>query len=333
MLVKELCNLPAPSGFEDAVRDFIREKAICDEMYTDSIGNLICHKKGNGKKIMVCAHMDEVGFIITEITDKGFLKFSTLGGIETAVICSKKVLIGKNRIPGIISAKAIHLQKRDEELIPLKLRDLCIDIGAKDKDRAKELVSPGDFAVFDGEYTEFGENLVKSKALDDRTGCAILLELMKEDYGNDMYFVFTVQEEVGLRGATVAANALQPDIALVLEGTTRSDVYGSEKHNSVTTLGKGAVMTAMDRAAISDKNYFDYIKKIAEENSIPLQLKRTSMGGTDAGAIQRSGKGVKTAVLAVPCRYIHSPVSVMNINDFESVYKLSKAVLKGGLDF
>ena len=333
MFLKELCNLPAPSGFEDRVRDFIRERVTADEVFTDSIGNLICHKKGNGKKVMVCAHMDEVGLIITEITDKGFLKFSTLGGVETTVLCSKKVLIGKNAVPGIVSAKAIHLQKRSEELIPLKLRDLTIDIGAKDKESAKKLVEIGDFAVFDGEYTEFGNNFVKSKALDDRVGCAILLELMKEEFDHDMYFVFTVQEEVGLRGATVASNRIKPDIALVLEGTTCSDVYGSKPHNQVTNLGGGAVMTFMDRAATSDKKYFDYISSVAKENGIPLQLKRTTMGGTDAGAIQRSGIGVKTAVLAAPCRYLHSPVSVMNKRDVESVYLLAKETLKGGLDF
>ena len=328
MLVKELVSLGAPSGFEDSVRDFIKEKAVADEIYIDSIGNLICHKKGNGKKIMVSAHMDEVGLIITEITESGFLKFDTLGGIETAVLCSKKVLIGNNKVPGIISAKAIHLQKGDEVTSPLKIKDLCIDIGAKDKEAAKKLVSLGDYAVFDGEYTEFGNNLVKSKALDDRVGCAILLELMKEDYDSDMYFVFSVQEEVGLRGATVAAYNIKPDLALVIEGTTCSDVYGSKPHNQVTNLGGGAVMTAMDRAAISDKGYYDFIKKTAEDNNIKLQIKRTGMGGTDAGAIQRSCAGVKTAVLAVPCRYIHSPVSVMNIEDSESVYKLARVVLK-----
>ena len=285
-------------------------------------------KKGNGKKVMVSAHMDEVGFIITDITDKGFLKFDTLGGIETAVMCGKKILIGQNKIPGIVSAKAIHLQSASEASSPLKIKDLCIDIGAKDKDGAKELVKLGDFAVFDGEYTLFGDKLVKSKALDDRVGCAILLELMKEEYDSDMYFVFSVQEEVGLRGATVAAYNIKPDIALVIEGTTCSDVYGSKPHNEVTRLGDGAVMTAIDRAAISDKEYYDFIMKTAAENGIKLQIKRTSMGGTDAGAIQRSGSGVKTAVLAVACRYIHSPVSVMHEDDSISVYKLAKAVLK-----
>lgn len=328
MLVKELASLSAPSGFEDSVRDFIKKHISADEFYIDSIGNLICHKPGNGRKVMVSAHMDEVGLIITEITDRGFLRFSTLGGIETAVLCSKKVLIGVDSIPGIVSTKAVHLQKQDEVNTPPKLKDLYIDIGAKDKESAEKLVSLGDFAVFDGKYTPFGKNLIKCKALDDRVGCAIMLELMKEDYESDMYFAFTVQEEVGLRGAQVASYNIKPDIALVIEGTTCSDVYRSKPHNQVTNLGEGAVMTAMDRAAISDKAYYDFIMQTAKENNIKLQIKRTTMGGTDAGAIQRSGAGVKTAVLAVPCRYIHSPVSVMHTDDAESVYKLAKAVLK-----
>jgi len=328
MLVKELAELGAPSGFEDDVRNFIKEKVCADEIYTDSIGNLICHKKGSGKKVMVCAHMDEVGLIITEITSDGFLKFAALGGIETAVLCSKKVLIGKNKVPGIIGAKAIHLQKQDDVYTPFKLKELTIDIGAKNKEAAEKLVSLGEYAVFDGHYTPFGDNLVKSKALDDRVGCAILIELMKESYDSDMYFVFTVQEEIGTRGAKVAAYAIKPDIALVIEGTTCSDVYGSKKHNQVTNLGGGAVMTAVDNSAISDKRYFDFIMETAQKNNIKLQIKRTTMGGTDAGSIQRSTTGVKTAVLAVPCRYIHSPVCVMNQSDLESVYQLSKCVLK-----
>ena len=329
MLVKELTSLNGPSGFEDEVRDFIRAHAICDEIFTDSMGNLICHKKGSGKKVMVSVHMDEVGFIITNITDEGFLSFRPLGGVMTAVLNSKKLLIGENKIPGIVGTKAFHLQKDDEANSPVKIKDLYIDIGASDKESAEKIVSLGDYAVFDGEYIEFGDNLVKSKALDDRVGCAIMLELMREKYDSDMYFCFTVQEEVGCRGARIVAERIKPDIALVIEGTTCSDVYGSKPHNQVTNLGGGAVMTAVDGAAISDKNYYDFIMKTAEDNGIKLQIKKTTMGGTDAGVIQRSGYGVKTAVLAVPCRYIHSPVSVMNTDDAESVYKLSKAVLKG----
>lgn len=328
MLLKELANLGAPSGFEDAVRDFIRKHANADEIYTDSIGNLICHKKGNGKKVMVAAHMDEVGLLITGITDDGFLKFNALGGIETAVLCSKKVFIGEKKVAGIISAKAVHLQKSEEMSTPLKIKNMYIDIGASSRAEAEKKVSLGDAAVFDGKYTLFGNNLVKSKALDDRVGCAILLDLMKETYESDMYFVFTVQEELGTRGAKVAAYNINPDIALVIEGTTCSDVYGSMEHNQVTKLGEGAVITAMDRAAISDRKYYDFIMKLAEENNIKLQVKKTIMGGTDAGAIVCSNTGVKTAVLAVPCRYIHSPVSVMNLADFEALRELSRLVVK-----
>lgn len=327
MLLKELVSLGAPSGFEGAVREFIKKNVVCDEMYTDSIGNLICHKKGSGKKVMVAAHMDEVGFIITGITDDGFLKFDALGGIDTAVLCSKKVYIGEKKIPGIISIKAVHLQSADEAKAPVKIKDMTIDIGAKDKEDAEKKVSLGDYAVFAGEYTPFGNNLIKSRALDDRVGCAILIELMKKDYESDMYFVFTVQEELGLRGARVAAYAIAPEIALVIEGTVCSDVYKSKMHEHVTSLGGGAVITAMDGAAISDREYFEFIKSIAKEQGISHQVKRATMGGTDAGAIQRAHSGVKTAVIAVPCRYIHSPVSVMNTADFESVYMLSCAVL------
>lgn len=329
MQVEKLANLYGPSGFEDNVRNYIRANVRADEIYTDNMGNLICHKKGNGKRIMVCAHMDEVALIVTGITDDGFLSFKTLGGIETAVLCSKKVYIGEKLVPGIVSAKAVHLQNRDEISKPLKLKDMYIDIGASDKKDAEAMVSLGDYAVFDGKFTLFGDNLAKSKALDDRVGCAILMELINnKQFDSDIFYAFTVQEETGLRGAAVAAYGIKPELALVIEGTTCSDVYGSKEHNSVTNIGGGAVMTAMDRAAISDKNYFEFIKKTAEKNNIPLQIKRTIMGGTDAGAIQRSRCGVPTAVLAVPCRYIHSPVSVMSMHDFECTKRLAEAVLR-----
>ena len=329
MQVEKLANLYGPSGFEDNVRNYIRANVRADEIYTDNMGNLICHKKGNGKRIMVCAHMDEVALIVTGITDDGFLSFKTLGGIETAVLCSKKVYIGEKLVPGIVSAKAVHLQNRDEISKPLKLKDMYIDIGASDKKDAEAMVSLGDYAVFDGKFTLFGDNLAKSKALDDRVGCAILMELINnKQFDSDIFYAFTVQEETGLRGAAVAAYGIKPELALVIEGTTCSDVYGSKEHNSATNIGGGAVMTAMDRAAISDKSYFEYIKNTAEKNNIPLQIKRTIMGGTDAGAIQRSRCGVPTAVLAVPCRYIHSPVSVMSMHDFECTKRLAEAVLR-----
>lgn len=328
MLLKELCELCAPSGWEDEARKYILDHITADEVTVDTMGNIIAHKKGSGKKIMVAAHMDEVGFIVSGFTDEGFVKFKTVGGILTTVLVSKKVVLGEKKVPGIISAKAVHLQNRDERERLIPMRELYIDIGAKNKEEAESLLSLGDYGTFDSGFTEFGDNLVKSKALDDRVGCAVLLELMKNEYKNDMYFVFTVQEEVGLRGAIIAANRIRPDYALVVEGTTCSDVYGTKPHETVTNLGGGAVMTAMDHAAVSDRKYFEMIKDIAARENIPLQIKRTSAGGTDAGSIQRSGPGVKTAVLAVPCRYIHSPISVMSKADFDSVARLSAAVLK-----
>lgn len=328
MLVKELCNIGAPTGFEDAVRKFLIEHSPISEYEIDSLGNLIFHKKGSGSRVMVAAHMDEVGFIITDITDDGFLKFDTLGAVEPSVMSSKKVLIGKDRLPGIICAKAIHIQSADEVKKPHKVKTLSIDIGAESKEDALKYVSIGDYAVFDGEFTPFGDSLVKSKALDDRVGCAALLELMKNDYESDIYFVFTVQEEIGVRGAKCATHRINPDIALVLEGTTCADISPDNPHRAVTNLGGGCVMTAMDNAAISNEKYFKFIKELAKEKNIPLQIKRTTAGGTDAGAITLSLDGVKTAVLAVPCRYLHSPVSVAHEKDIESLYNLADEVLK-----
>lgn len=332
MLIKELTQLSGASGNEHAVREYIKEyvqKNISGvEISTDVMGNLICRKKGNGKRIAIAAHMDEVGLIITEITADGFLKFDTVGGIETAVLGGKRVFVGENRIPGITSAKAVHLQTKSELLTPLKIKDIAIDIGAFSKEEAEKVVKVGDYAVFDGKFAELENGFVKSKALDDRVGCAILLELLKEDYESDVYFVFTVQEEVGLRGARCAAYNICPDLALVIEGTTCADTLNEDCSAHVTTPGGGAVMTAIDGAAVSDKELFNLIKKLAEKNNIPLQIKRTDRGGTDAGAIAYSGGGTKTAVLAVPCRYIHSPIGVMHTDDAKSVYHLAKALLK-----
>ncbi len=332
MLLKELCSLCAPSGCEDEARRFIIEKIRAEvpeaEITVDTMGGVIAHKRGEGKKVMVAAHIDEVGFIVSGFTDDGFVRFKTVGGIMTTVLVSKKVLLGEKKVPGIIGSKAVHLQSREERKKPASMKELYIDIGAKDKAEAEKLLSLGDYGVFAGEYTEFGDGLVKSRALDDRAGCAVMLELMKKTYKNDMYFAFTVQEEVGLRGAIIAARRIEPDLALVLEGTTCNDVHGAKPHQTVTKLGGGAVMTAMDSAAVSDRRYFEMIKEVAEREGIPLQIKRTGAGGTDAGSIQRSGAGVKTAVLAVPCRYIHSPVSVMSKRDLESLGRLAEAVLR-----
>jgi len=318
----------SPSGFEDEMRALVLEETKAFEPLVDTMGNVICHKKGPGRRVLISAHMDEVGIIISKITDSGALKFKTIGGIETTVMAGKRVIIGKNKLKGVIGTKAIHLQSGSERNKKYDVDDFVIDIGAKNADEAKKRVKIGDYGTFDGEPVDFGDNLVKSRGLDDKVGCAIIAELLKQDTSLDLYASFTVQEEVGLRGSIIAANRVKPDYAVIFEGTTCSDVYPTEEHKTVTQLHGGAALTAMDRAAVADRDFLKLIVGCAEENNIKYQIKRTTMGGTDAGSIQRSGFGVKTAVISTPCRYIHSPVSVMCKDDFSAALELGKCVLK-----
>lgn len=327
MLLKELLKTNSPSGCEDEMRSLILDKVRDMEHFTDTMGNVTVHKKGRGKKVLISAHMDEVGFIISGITESGALKFKTVGGIETTVLAGKKVVIGKGGLIGVTGVKAVHLQSGSERDGKLNVSDMIIDIGAKDKAAAEKLVKVGDYGTFWSECVEFGFNKLKCKGLDDKVGCAAVLELLKTDTDLDLYAAFTVQEEVGLRGSIIAANYVKPEYALIFEGTTCSDVYPTPKEKTVTLLGSGCALTAMDRAAISDRGMLDLAKKVAEDNNIPYQVKRTTMGGTDAGSIQRAGAGVKTIVISTPCRYIHSPVCVMDKRDFKAQIDLGKAML------
>lgn len=327
-LFERLTAASGVSGAEGEVRDCLM-RAVGEGIFTvDTMGNLIVHRKGKGKRVMVCAHMDEVGLVITDVTDGGYLKFSSVGGIDSRILVSKRVWIGKGRVSGIVGMKAVHLQSPDERKTPAKEKRLYIDIGAKDKEEALRVVSLGDVAVFDHDFVSFGEGFVKAKALDDRVGCRVLLSLLKEDFPCDFYGVFTVQEEVGLRGARIAAERIRPDVALVLEGTTCSDTYGTLPHLTVTRPGDGVVLPLRDRTAILDHGLVERLQSIAEEEHIPYQWKRTTAGGTDAGAVHQSGVGVKTAILAVPIRYLHSPTGVMKLRDMDAMERLAKAFLR-----
>jgi endoglucanase len=332
MLLKKLTEAIGVSGNEKAVRDIIIKEIgnDCENIAIDRMGNLIALKKGtegNGKKVMLAAHMDEVGLIVTGITDTGFIKFKPVGGIDARILVSKKVVIGDNRIPGVIGLKAIHLQEPGERKQAVKVKNLYIDIGAKNKEDAEKKVNLGDYIGFDSSCVEFGNNLVKAKALDDRVGCAILIEMLKERYTFDLYACFTVQEEVGLRGAGVAAYTVSPDLALVVEGTTCSDVPGAEEHEHATTLGHGPAVSIMDRASYSDKGLSQLLYNLGKDNNIKVQYKRTTFGGNDAGKIHLTREGIPTAAISVPCRYIHSPVSVMNLDDYEGCKKIVRLFL------
>ncbi len=331
VLLKELTNLSGVSGNEDAVRDFIISQIspYADEIKVDSIGNLIALKRGNSsKRIMLSAHTDEVGFIISEITEKGFLHFKTVGGIDTRTILAKRIKIGKNGVLGVIGMKAVHLQKKSERDSTPEIRELFIDIGAKDKESAEKLVKIGDYATFETEYERLSENTVKAKAIDDRAGCAVLMELIKKPQKYDTYFCFAAQEEVGLRGARLVAHRIKPDIALVIEATSCSDIMGFEPHEYVTVMGGGAAVTFMDRGTIVDDELRKRIYEMGKSENIPVQYKCSTAGGNDAARIHLAADGVKTASISLPCRYLHSAASVISLSDLEAVKDLTALVLE-----
>lgn len=322
LVLKKLTEAFGPSGYEDEVREIIKNemKDFCDELYEDNIGNLICHKKGimvDDKSIMLTAHTDEVGFIISYVNDNGYLKFQTIGGIDPNVLVSKKIVIGENKICGVIGTKPIHQNKENNDKI--KISDLYIDIGAKSKEDALKIINIGDYACFDSHYIEFGDGFVKAKALDDRVGCCAMINVAKRMPEADIYYVFAVQEEVGHRGAIIASKKINPAFAIVLEGTTCSDVPGTDDFGFSTHIGNGAALSMRDGGCYSDVELTHDIMNFTRKNNIKCQYKQTTLGGNDAAAVQLSNNGVKVAALSVPCRYIHSQSNVAKLSDIKSM--------------
>ncbi len=329
--LKTLCELNGTSGREEDVGAYILERieGKC-EIKVDALGNIIAFKEGKKRaknKVMISAHMDEVGFIITYITDDGYLRFDCVGGIDEKVIVGRAVTVGEQNVPGVIGIKAIHLtDKADEGKVP-EISAMYIDIGATDKKEAEKYVSIGDSAYFISDFELFGENKVKSKALDDRFGCSVMIDMIENGVDYDTWFAFLVQEEVGLRGASAAAYTIEPDYAIVLEATTAADVAGVKKEECVCALSKGAVVSFMDRSTVYNRELFKRAFELAKENNIPCQTKTAVAGGNDAGAIHKSGKGVYTLTVSLPCRYIHSATSVADIRDMDACKKMAKVLL------
>lgn len=328
-MLKELCLLNGASGNENAVRDFVisKIKDYC-EYSIDPLGSVIAFKKGKktpDKKIMLCAHLDEVGFIINYITDDGYLKFSTVGGIEPSAIIGRRISV--NGLKGVIGSKAVHLLKDSEKKEMPSVSDLFIDIGAKSREEALKYVSLGDYAYFESDYCEFGNGYLKAKALDDRIGCMLLIELIKSDLEYDAYFCFNVQEEVGLRGSACTAYSVKPDTALILEATTAADLDGVTGQDKCCVLGSGPVVSFMDGRTIYDKKLYDSAFKTAEDNNIKIQTKTKIAGGNDAGAVQSAAGGCRVIAVSLPCRYIHSASSVVKISDIEETRKFLKVFI------
>lgn len=326
--VKTLCALDGVASWEDEVRAYLKERAkpYATEIRVDALGNLIVFKRGakaTGNKLMLAAHMDEVGIIISGITEDGYLKFKTIGGVDRRVLLGKRLAIGSKKVPGIVGLKAYHLVSPMEERMVPQLEDFYIDIGAKDKAEAERRVELGDVAAFVSDCVEFGDNMLKAKALDDRIGCAVMLKLMERDLPMDVTFVFTVQEEVGTRGAFGAAFSITPEIALILETASAADNPAVKTHCRVCTPGKGPVISVMDNGAIYDRGLFERLRDLADHNGIQWQTKNYIAGGTDGMAIQRTKDGVRTCVIAAPVRYVHAPASVASIKDFDPMLKLA----------
>lgn len=321
--LEQLCCLDGVSGREGKIRDYIfsqiKDVAQCR---VDALGNLIVFKKGAvtpRNKIMLAAHMDEVGLIITYITDDGYLKFTSVGGIDTRVMLGRCVAVGDKKIPGVIGVVPIHMVKEDEKATIPAADSLYIDIGAADREDAEKYVKPGDTAHFDSDFISFGEGLIKARALDDRVGCAVLIEMIKSDLPYDMHFAFTVQEEVGLRGAKTATYSVEPDYAIVVETTTAADIAGVAKEKQVCKLGEGAVISFMDRSTLYKRELYDLAFELAEKHGIKVQPKTVVAGGNDAGAIHTSRGGVRTLTVSLPCRYLHSPSCVICQADIAEV--------------
>ena len=331
-LIKELCAVPGVSSFEDEIRARIEReiRPHASDVRTDAVGNLIAFKRGAKRAnhpLMITAHMDEVGFIVKKVDDKGFVRFAPVGGIDRRTVIGKKVLVGKHRIPGAIGLRAYHLVSAREEKIVPDIADMYIDIGAADQKQAESLVSVGDEIIFDSDFVEFGDGMIKAKALDDRIGCAAMIHLIQKELPIDCAFVFTAQEETGARGAFGATFSIRPRIALVLEGTTAADVPSVKGHRRVTCAGEGPVLGVMDRGAIYDRYLFERLRQLADSRNIPWQTKRFIAGGTDAQAIQTTAGGVQVAAISVPVRYIHTSSSVASIRDCHHMVELAEAFI------
>ena len=337
VLLQKLSDARGVSGHEEEVRGILLEEIRdrVDACRIDSMGNLIALKKAAGTsalRLLVAAHMDEVGLMITGAEDSGLLRFAKVGGIDDRVLPARVVLIGPRAVPGVIGVKPVHLLERNERERVTEARQLTIDVGAASRAEAEKLAGRGEVAVFATEFRALsgipdGKGLVQGKAFDDRAGCAILLELLAHRYPFDLVAAFTVQEEVGLRGARVAAWAEKPDAALVLECTGANEVPSKRDVSPSTRLGAGPAITIRDTSFIADPRLVELFRSTAEKKGIPHQFKQPNIGGTDAGAIHRVREGVPSVTVAVPARYIHSPAAIMDLSDFQGTAELAREAL------
>ncbi len=327
----ELSNLRGVSGAETEVRSYLADRLEEGrlEIRVDSIGNLLVRKgRKKGKRIMLSAHMDEVGLMIMAVEKNGLLRFKAVGGIDSRVLVAKRLRVGRHELPGVIGTKPIHLQKQGEQDKPYREDALYIDCAFKNREEASDYLKIGEYATFDVKCAAISNNALRGKAFDDRAGCLVLLSLLLEKNGLSFDAAFTVQEEVGTRGAQIAAYTMEPDRALVVEATAAADTPETEQELSSTILGQGPAISLMDSTVMVDRRLRTELTVAAEKAGISYQYRRFTGAGTDGGAIAYSRSGVKTAVLSIPCRYLHSPHSVLYESDLQSTIDLIRSWLE-----
>jgi endoglucanase len=329
-LLEKLCNVIAISGDEGEVRKIVLEeiKPYVDEVRVDALGNILATHCGQGRnrpRVMIDAHMDEVGFMIVADEGEGLYRFATVGGIDSRHLVGKQVLVGRDRTPGVIGGKPVHLMKADERKQKVSVDSMRIDLGLNGK------ANPGDRAGFATKFKRVGPSIL-SKAIDDRIGVATVIELLKHAPSNvDVCAAFSVQEEIGLRGAKVAAQYFNPDLAIAIDSTPARDLPahdGSENIGYNTKLGFGPAIYTVDGSTLHDPRLVRFLQETAQAARIPYQLRQPGGGGTDSGAIQKSLAGIPTVSVSVPHRYTHSPVSISRIDDWKNTLNLLHAALE-----
>ena len=335
--LEKLSNICGVTGRETKVRDLMAQmlKPYVDEIQVDRMENIIAIKKGKPKalKIMLAAHMDEVGLMVKTITKDGFIQFSKMGGIDDRILPAQKVVIFTKdaALPGIIGSKPPHIQKEEERKKILAFDDLFIDVGAESKEDAVGMgITVGDPIAFDVQYTKLARNVVMGKAFDNRAGCATMIEALKLLKSTEctVYAVGTVQEEVGLRGAGTAAFGVDPDLGLALDVTIAGDVPGVREYDTSVKMGRGPSLTVSDSGTITHPKILRWILDTAKEEKLPLQLESGLLGSTDAARISLTRQGIPSGTISIPTRYIHSPASILSLKDIEDSAKLAAAAIQ-----
>ena len=334
-ILEQLCMLDGTSGYEDAVRDAIAGmcRPYADEMHVDAMGDLIVRKNGkrhDGPCLMVTAHMDEVGFLVTHIEEDGSLRIEACGGFDPRVIPARIVRIGDSGIPGVIGSRPNHLLSKEEKKKVVQIDEMYVDIGASSAEEAMRLVDIGDQVVLESDFQYFGHGnrFIKAKALDDRLGCAMMVQLIRAELPLDVPFAFTVQEETGLRGGAAVGFNQYPDIALILEGSSCADLPSAGETRKQVRVGGGPVISCMDALTVYDRKLFEGCRKLAQDAGLPWQARVSPGSSSDAGMIKAQRGGVRVAEIAVPVRGVHTASSSVYVKDIEDTLALTRLFLK-----